>query len=90
MRTISLRLDDATDAALRRLAEHLGLTQTDVIKRALDELSHNTAPTPHELATALHMIGAFESNSRDDQRPYGARVRAHLQSRRARDERGAS
>jgi predicted transcriptional regulator len=90
MRTISLRLDDATDAVLRRLAAQLSLTQTDVIKRALEHLAQRESPSPNALAEGLGLIGAFVGHAGSDTRSYSERVRARLQSKRARDERDAT
>jgi hypothetical protein len=60
MRTISLRLDDGSEARLERLCQTLGLSQTEVVKAVLDLLQqHSTSPAA--LAEGLGLIGSFSS-----------------------------
>jgi predicted transcriptional regulator len=60
MRTISLRLDDGSEARLERLCQTLGLSQTEVVKAGLDLLQqHSTIPAA--LAEGLGLIGSFAS-----------------------------
>jgi hypothetical protein len=60
MRTISLRLDDGSEAGLERLCQTLGLSQTEVVKAVLDLLQqHSTSPAA--LAEGLGLIGSFSS-----------------------------
>ena len=60
MRTISLRLDEGSEARLKRLCQTLGLRQTEVVKAGLDLLQqHSTGPAA--LAQGLGLIGSFSS-----------------------------
>jgi hypothetical protein len=60
MRTITVRLDDGSEARLDRLCQTLGLTQTEVVKAGLDLLQqHSTSPAA--LAHGLGLIGSFSS-----------------------------
>jgi len=60
MRTISVRLDDASDATLELLCRNLGLSQTDVVKAGL-ALLQRQHQSPAELAEALDLVGGFAS-----------------------------
>jgi hypothetical protein len=60
MRTISVRLDDGSEARLDSLCRALGLSQTDVVKAGLALLQqHSTSPAA--LAAGLGLIGSFSS-----------------------------
>ena len=85
MRTISVRLDDDTDAALTTHCQHHGLTQTDAIKSAIEQLAGRHRPTPAELAGELGLIGGFRSGQGDLARNHGQRVKERLRAKRARD-----
>ena len=64
MRTISVRLDDSSEARLERLYQTLGLSQTDVVKAGLDLLQqHSTSPAA--LAEGLGLIGSFSSAAQE-------------------------
>jgi Arc/MetJ-type ribon-helix-helix transcriptional regulator len=64
MRTISVRLDDSSEARLERLCQTLGLSQTDVVKAGLDLLQqHSTSPAA--LAEGLGLIGSFSSAAQE-------------------------
>jgi hypothetical protein len=56
VRTISIRLDDRTDALFRRFCERLGLSQTDALKAAIEHLAEQQRPSPAELAAELGLI----------------------------------
>jgi hypothetical protein len=60
MRTISVRLDDASEARLDQLCHTLGLTQTEVVKAGLDLLQSQTL-SPAQLADRLGLVGCFAS-----------------------------
>jgi hypothetical protein len=60
MRTISLRLDDASDQRLQLLCSRLGQSQTSVIKTALQQLSLQQL-SPADLAEQLGLPGCFRS-----------------------------
>jgi Arc/MetJ-type ribon-helix-helix transcriptional regulator len=58
MSTISVRLDDGSEARLDSLCQTLGLSQTEVVKAGLDLLQqHSTGPAA--LAEGLGLIGLF-------------------------------
>jgi Arc/MetJ-type ribon-helix-helix transcriptional regulator len=64
MRTISVRLDDGSEARLDNLCQTLGLSQTEVVKAGLDLLQqHSTSPAA--LAEGLGLIGSFSSAAQE-------------------------
>jgi hypothetical protein len=64
MRTISVRLDDGSQARLERLCQALGLSQTEVVMAGLDLLQqHSTSPAA--LAEGLGLIGSFSSAAQE-------------------------
>ena len=64
MRTISLRLDEGSEARLKRFCQTLGLSQTEVVKAGLDLLQqHSTSPAA--LAQGLGLIGSFSSAAQE-------------------------
>ncbi len=65
MRTISIRLDDRTDALFRAFCERLGLSQTEALKAAIEHVVEQHRPSPAELAGQLGLIGGFKSGSGD-------------------------
>jgi Arc/MetJ-type ribon-helix-helix transcriptional regulator len=60
MRTISVRLDDGSEARLDSLCQSLGLSQTEVVKAGLESLQRQSA-SPAALAERLGLIGGFSS-----------------------------
>jgi hypothetical protein len=60
MRTISVRLDDGSEARLDSLCQVLGLSQTEVVKAGLELLQRQSA-SPAALADRLELIGSFSS-----------------------------
>ena len=60
MRTISVRLDDGSEARLDSLCQTLGLSQTEVVKAGLD-LLQQPSTSPAALAEGLGLIGSFSS-----------------------------
>lgn len=62
MRTISVRLDDGSEARLDSLCKALGLSQTDVVKAGLELLQRQSA-SPAALAERLGLIGSFSSGA---------------------------
>jgi Arc/MetJ-type ribon-helix-helix transcriptional regulator len=65
MRTISVRLDDVSEARLNSLCQALGLSQTEVVKAGLHLLQqHSTSPAA--LAEGLGLIGSFSSAAQDN------------------------
>ena len=55
MRTVSVRLDDASEATLEHLCQTLGLSQTDVLKAGLALLQHQRQ-SPVALAESLGLV----------------------------------
>ena len=60
MRTISVRLDDASAARLDSLCHTLGLSQSEVVQAGLALLQRQAA-SPAALAERLGLIGCFSS-----------------------------
>jgi Arc/MetJ-type ribon-helix-helix transcriptional regulator len=60
VRTISVRLDDASEARLDSLCQALGVSQTEVVKAGLELLQRQSA-SPAALAERLGLIGSFSS-----------------------------
>ena len=77
MRTISLRLDDASEARLESLCQQLGLSQTDVLKAGLELLQHQHK-SPAALAEALDLKGCFASGDPGHGREHADRIRQKL------------
>lgn len=67
MRTLSVRLDDQTDAPLRTFCTCTGMNQTDAIKSAIVSLARQTAVAASRgrLAESLGLIGCFPSAEGD-------------------------
>lgn len=78
MRTISIRLDDATDARLRQLCSRTQQSQTDIIKAAIVALADREDHTPAQQASALELIGGFDSGVGDLGRHHARYLRAKL------------
>lgn len=85
MRTISIRLDEHTDALLSAFCERNRLTQTGAIKAAIEHLSGRHKPTPAELAAELGLIGGFKSAQGDLAQNHSRRVKEKLRAKRARE-----
>lgn len=82
MRTLSLRLDDQTDAILRAYCARFGVSQTDALKAGLATLA-DQVQSPNQLAASLNLIGSFDSGMGDLGRNHSARIKEKLtQSRR--------
>lgn len=72
MRTISVRLDDASEAALAHLCQALGLSQTDVVKAGL-QLLQQQRQSPAALAESLGLVGCYASADASGQPSAGGR-----------------
>ena len=83
MRTISIRLDDHTDGVLTAYCERHGLTQTAVLKAAIEHLAEASRPSPAELAAQLGLVGAFRSAQGDLAANHSQRVKERLRAKRA-------
>jgi hypothetical protein len=85
MRTISVRLDDVSEARLDQLCHTLGLTQTEVVKAGLDLLQRQSL-TPAQLADRLDLVGCYASALAGEVsstgRDHSARLRQKLQEQR--------
>ena len=62
MRTISVRLDDGSEARLNNLCQTLGLSQSVVVKTALALLQQQST-SPAALAESFGLVGSFSSNT---------------------------
>lgn len=87
MRTISIRLDDHTDAVLTAYCERHGLTQTSALKAAIEHLAEAHRPTPAELAAQFGLIGGFRSAEGDLAENHSQRVKERLRAKRERESR---
>ena len=87
MRTVSLRLDERTDALLGTFCERHGVSQTDALKEAIEHLAEKHKPTPAELALQLGLIGGFDSGDGQLGAEHAQRVKQRLRERLARDRR---
>jgi hypothetical protein len=85
MRTVSIRLDDHTDAILTAHCRRNGLTQTDAIKTAIEQLAGKNKPTPAELAAELGLVGGFRSREGDLATNHSQRVKDGLRAKRLRE-----
>jgi len=65
VRTISVRLDDSSEARLDNLCQTLGLSQTEVIKAGLALLQQQST-SPAALAERLGLVGSFSSATADN------------------------
>jgi Arc/MetJ-type ribon-helix-helix transcriptional regulator len=63
--TVTVRLDEDTEAKLRRLLKQKGVTVSDYVRAAIAEkLDRETKkPTPYELGK--HLFGRYSSNRED-------------------------
>ena len=64
MRTISVRLDDGSEARLDSLCQTLGLSQSEVVKAGLALLQQQST-SPAALAERFGLVGSFSSNTPD-------------------------
>ncbi|MFT3816505.1 MAG: hypothetical protein QM750_02570 [Rubrivivax sp.] len=85
MRTISIRLDDDTDAALRAFCLRHGVSQTDAVKSAIGKLAAAPRPTPAELAQRHGLIGGFRSGDGDLAAAHSQRLKQRLRASAERD-----
>ena len=83
MRTISIRLDDHTDTVLAEHCRRYGLTQTEAIKTAIEQLAAQHRPTPAKLAAELGLVGGFRSTETDLAQNHSQRVKERLRAKRA-------
>ena len=85
MRTISIRLDERTDALLRAFCECNGINQTDAVKAAIELLAQLDRPTPAELAVLAVLIGSFHSTEGDLAENHSQRLKQRLRAKLRRD-----
>lgn len=62
MAALTLRLDDATDEALRRLVAASGKTRSDLVRSAILRLAEETGGHPGEtpLGKVAHLLGSVK------------------------------
>jgi Arc/MetJ-type ribon-helix-helix transcriptional regulator len=84
MRTISVRLDDGSEARLDNLCQTLGLSQSEVVKAGLALLQQQST-SPAALADHLGLIGSFASDSPDSGTTSRGRDHAALLRKKLRD-----
>ena len=84
MRTLSVRLDDQTDALLRAVCVRTGLTHTEAIKTAIATLAERNSASPAQLAESLELIGCFDSGVGDLGRHHSYYLRDKLAAKRKR------
>ncbi len=89
MRTIAIRLDDRTDALFRAACERLGLSQTDAVKAAIEQLAELHRPSPAELARQLGLIGGFRSGAGDLAADHPQHLKQRLRAKLQRDSKAA-
>ncbi len=85
MRTISVRLDDRTDAVFRAYCEVHRINQTDALKAAIEQMAARHQATPAELARELGLIGSLRSIEGDLSENHSKRVKERLVAKRERD-----
>ena len=85
MRTISIRLDDRTDALFRAFCERLGLSQTDALKAAIEHVVEQHRPSPAELAGQFGLIGGFRSGVGDLAIKHSQHLKQRLRAKLQRD-----
>lgn len=83
MRTLSVRLDDETDALLRAYCESTGATQTEAVKSGIAVLTSETK-SPAQLAEELGLVGCFDSGVGDLGRGHAAHLRTKLAAKKLR------
>ncbi len=74
MRTLSVRLDDQTDALLRAFCARTGQTQSDAVKAGIAALAEQSE-SPGKLAQDLGLVGCFDSGVGDLGRNHTQRLR---------------
>lgn len=77
MRTLSVRLDDQTDALLRAFCTRTGQTQSDAVKAGIAALAAQSE-SPAKLAADLGLVGCFDSGIGDLGRNHSQRLREKL------------
>ena len=83
MRTISIRLDDRTDALFRAFCERHGVSQTNALKAAIEQLSEQHKASPAELAAQIGLIGGFRSGEGDLGAKHSERAKQRLRDKQA-------
>ena len=89
MRTISVRLDDSSEARLDNLCQALGLSQSEVVKAGLALLQQQST-SPAALAESLGLVGSFSSATPDNAttsrgRDHAALIRQKLRQQHKRE-----
>lgn len=78
MAALTLRLDDATDEALRRLVEASGNTRSGVVRAAILRLAEETGNRPGETpyGKVAHLLGSVKGIPKDFSERTGERFSA--------------
>lgn len=77
MRTLSVRLDDQTDALLRSFCARTGQTQSETVKAGIAAIAARV-DSPAQLAQDLGLVGCFDSGVGDLGRNHSQRLRENL------------
>ena len=85
MRTISLRLDEHTDAALTAYCAQHRLSQTDAVKAAISHLAEAQRAKPADLAATFGLIGGFRSGVVDSAQNHSVHLKQRLRVKLERD-----
>lgn len=85
MRTISVRLDDGSEARLNNLCQTLGLSQSEVVKAGLALLQQQST-SPAALAESLGLVGSFSSATADNATTSRGRDHAALMRQKLRQQ----
>lgn len=80
MHTLSVRLDDRTDALLRAFCASTGLSKTEAVKAGIAALAAQK-PSSATLAESLGLVGCWDSGEGDLGRNHSQRVREKLARR---------
>jgi hypothetical protein len=78
MKMLSVRLDDREAAALREVCERTGLSRSQAVKRAIQELRRAVPPDPGGLARKLGVYGCWEGSRGASTRSPRQAIRAKL------------
>jgi hypothetical protein len=89
MRTISIRLDDHTDALFRAFCERHGVSQTNALKAAIQQLAEQHRPSPAKLAAQMGLIGGFRSGEGDLAANHSQALKQRLRAKLQRDSQAA-
>lgn len=86
MAALTLRLDDATDEALRQLVAASGKTRSDVVRAAILRLAEETGGRPGQtpFGKVAHLLGSVKGIPKDLSERTGERFSAVAEEKRGR------